>query len=122
MQLRKTMGGFTLIELMVVMAIIALLMSIAAPRYFKHVERARETALRETLNVMRDAIDKFHGDTGHFPVDLEELVSRRYLNRLPLDPVSERSDTWILVPLPDEPGVWDVRSGAGGEAKPYATW
>jgi general secretion pathway protein G len=122
MQLRKTVCGFTLIELMVVMAIIALLMSIAAPRYFKHVERAREAALRETLNVIRDSIDKFHGDTGHYPIDLEELVNRHYLNRLPVDPLSERSDTWVLVTLPDESGVWDVHSGAGGEAKPYADW
>jgi general secretion pathway protein G len=122
MQARKKYSGFTLIELMVVMAIIALLMTIAAPRYFKHVDRAREAALRETLNVMRDSIDKFHGDTGHYPMDLEELVNRHYLKRVPVDPVSERSDTWILVPLPDEPGVWDVHSGAGGEAKLYADW
>ena len=114
--------GFTLIELMVVMTIIALLLSIAAPRYFNHLDRAREAALRETLVVMRDTIDKFHGDTGRYPSDLDELVSRRYLARLPVDPVSERSDTWITVPLADEPGVWDVHSGAGGEGQPYADW
>ena len=114
--------GFTLIELMVVMAIIALLLSIAAPRYFKHVDQAREAALRETLVVMRDSIDKFHGDTGRYPADLEELVSRRYLGRLPTDPVSERRDTWVLVPLAGETGVWDVHSGAGGEEQPYAEW
>jgi general secretion pathway protein G len=114
--------GFTLIELMVVMAIIAMLLSIAAPRYFNHLDRAREAALRETLVVMRDAIDKFHGDTSRYPVDLEELVSRHYLARLPTDPVSESRDTWILVPMADEAGVWDVHSGAGGEAQPYADW
>jgi len=114
--------GFTLIELMVVMAIIALLLSIAAPRYFKHVDQAREAALRETLVVMRDSIDKFHGDTGRYPADLEELVSRHYLARLPTDPVSERRDTWVLVPLAGETGVWDVHSGAGGEEQPYADW
>jgi general secretion pathway protein G len=61
---------------MVVMAIIARLMSIAAPRYFNHLDRARETALRETLVVMRDSIDKFHGDTGRYLAELEELVVR----------------------------------------------
>ena len=115
-------SGFTLIELMVVMAIIAMLLSIAAPRYFNHLDRAREAALRQTLVVMRDAIDKFHGDTGRYPADLEELVSRRYLARLPVDPVSDRRDTWVTVPLADAPGVWDVHSGAGGEDQPYADW
>jgi general secretion pathway protein G len=127
--------GFTLIELLVVMAIIATLLSIVAPRYFTHLDRAREAALRETLVVVRDAIDKFHGDTGRYPESLEELVSRRYLRTLPIDPVSESSETWILLPPPAEPaeptdpadtqaasGVWDIRSGAGGEAQPYAQW
>jgi general secretion pathway protein G len=122
MQQRARQHGFTLIELMVVMAIIAMLLSIAAPRYFNHLDRAREAALRETLVVVRDAIDKFHGDTGHYPQDLEELVSRRYLARLPVDPVSESRDGWILVPMDGEPGVWDLHSGAGGEAQPYADW
>ena len=130
--------GFTLIELLVVMAIIATLLSIVAPRYFTHLDRAREAALRETLVVVRDAIDKFHGDTGRYPESLEELVSRRYLRTLPIDPVSESSETWILLPPPAEraeptdpadpadtqaaSGVWDIRSGAGGEAQPYAQW
>jgi general secretion pathway protein G len=114
--------GFTLIELMVVMAIIALLLSIAAPRYFKHVDRAREAALRETLAVVRDSIDKFHGDTGRYPADLEELVKRHYLARLPVDPMSEGRDSWVTVPLADEPGIWDLHSGAGGEGQPYADW
>lgn len=114
--------GFTLIELMVVMAIIALLLSIATPRYFRHVDHAREVALRETLAVLRDSIDKFHGDTGRYPQDLEELVSRHYLARLPMDPVSERRDTWVTVELAGESGVWDVHSGAGTEEQPYAQW
>ncbi len=121
--------GFTLIELLVVMAIIATLLSIAVPRYFSHLDRAREAALRETLFVMRDAIDKFHADTGHYPEDLDELVSKRYLRKLPIDPVSETAETWILLPPPTETvdadestGVWDIRSGAGGEEQPYADW
>ena len=115
--------GFTLIELMVVMAIIAMLLTIATPRYFDHLTRAREAALRETLFVVRDAIDKFHADTGRYPAELGELVSRRYLRKLPLDPVDDSLDSWEIVPPPGEAsGVWDVRSGAGGEGRPYATW
>ena len=110
--------GFTLVELLVVMAIVALLLSIAAPRYFGHLERAREAALLETLAVTRDAIDKFHGDTGKYPQDLDELVSRRYLRALPLDPLTGRRDGWTVLPPPDArgSGVWDIRSSAPGTA------
>ncbi len=105
------------------MAIIASLLSIAAPRYFNHLDRAREAALRQTLVVVRDAIDKFHGDTGRYPAALDELVERRYLRTLPVDPVSETAQTWVLVPPPGEgAGVWDLHSGAGGEEQPYARW
>lgn len=115
--------GFTLIELLVVMAIIATLLTIAAPRYFSHLDRAREAALRETLSVVRDAIDKFHADTGRYPAELDELVAKRYLRKLPVDPISESAGTWIIVPPPGGPaGVWDVKSGAGGEELPYAEW
>jgi len=121
--------GFTLIELLVVMAIIATLLSIAVPRYFSHLDRTREAALRETLFVVRDAIDKFHADTGHYPAELNDLVTNRYLRKLPVDPVSESTETWIIVPPPTElvgsdesTGVWDIQSGAGGEDRPYANW
>lgn len=115
--------GFTLIELLVVMAIIATLLSIATPRYFAHLDRARDAALRETLVVVRDSIDKFYADTGRYPNTLEELVSKRYLRRAPLDPVSESTDTWLIVPPPGEvAGVYDIKSGAGGEGSPYAQW
>ena len=66
--------GFTLVELLVVMAIIATLLSIVAPRYFHTLDRSKETVLRQDLNIIRDAIDKFHGDTGAYPENLEELV------------------------------------------------
>lgn len=115
--------GFTLIELMVVMAIIALLLTIATPRYIGHLERAREAALRETLFVVRDAIDKFHADAGRYPADLEELVRRRYLRAMPRDPVSDSTTDWELIAPPGESdGVWDLRSNAGGEGRPYAQW
>jgi len=120
--------GFTLIELLVVMAVIATLLTIALPRYFQHLDRAREVTLKESLAVMREAIDKYQGDTGRYPETLEELVAKRYLRKLPVDPLTEAADTWVLVPPPDEPGsrrVWDVKSGAEGQGldgTDYATW
>jgi general secretion pathway protein G len=121
------MRGFTLIELMVVMAIVALLLSLALPRYFNHLESARETILRQDLAVMRDAIDKYHGDRGHYPDSLEALVSARYLRSLPVDPITERADTWQIVAPPDDDaaGVYDVRSGAPGKGRDgtlYGEW
>ena len=119
--------GFTLIELLVVMAIIATLLSIAAPRYFDQVDTAREKALLQSLEVMRDSIDKFRADTGKYPATLTELVEKRYLRKLPVDPITESAETWELVPPadPNESGVWDVRSGARGsgrDGRPFAEW
>ena len=85
--------GFTLIELLVVMAIIATLLSIAAPRYFGQVDTAREKALLQSLEVMRDSIDKFRADTGKYPATLTELVEKRYLRKLPVDPITESAET-----------------------------
>lgn len=120
--------GFTLIELLVVMAIIATLLAIAAPRYFNSLDRARDASLRETLFVIRDAIDKYHYDMGRYPGDLEELVDKRYLRKLPQDPISESSETWVIVPPPEggaAGSLYDVRSGASGsgaDGVPYAEW
>ncbi len=125
MKLRR---GFTLIELMVVMAIIAVLLTIAAPRYFNHLDRAREATLRQTLAVVRDAIDKFHGDTSNYPEGIEELVTKRYLRAAPVDPITDSVETWVLLPPPAANGngkLWDIKSGAegsGGNGKPYAEW
>ena len=117
--------GFTLIELLVVMTIIATLLTIALPRYFHSVERAKEATLKQTLAVTRDAIDKFYGDTGRYPKDLQELVGKRYLRSLPVDPLTESESTWIPVPAPDGAGgeLYDLRSGAQGvnpDGKNYA--
>ena len=108
--------GFTLIELLVVMVIIATLLSIVTPRYFRHLDRAGEAALRQTLNVVRDAIDKYHADKGRYPPTLEALVEQRYLRQLPTDPVAGKETTWILLPPPADPngGIHDVHSGATG--------
>lgn len=127
MTVRKAAAGFTLIELLVVLAIIATLMSIAAPRYFEHLDRSREASLRQTLLVVRDAIDRYHSDIGEWPDDLDTLVAKRYLRKIPVDPVTERSDSWLLVPPPgeEEAGVWDLHSGAEGTAKDgtrFAEW
>lgn len=119
--------GFTLIEMLVVMASLALLLAIVGPRYASHVDQARETVLRQNLRGLRDVLDKFYGDRGRYPGELQELVRENYLRELPVDPVTERSDTWVPVP-PREgmPGmVGDVRSGAtgkGSDGSAYASW
>lgn len=116
--------GFTLIELLVVMAIIGGLLALAAPRYFHHVDRAKETVLRSDLASMRDALDKFFADTGRYPNDLDELVARRYLRKVPPDPITESDATWRVVAPVDSAlgGVYDVKSGAEGltlDGRPY---
>ena len=116
--------GFTLIELLVVMAIIAALLTLATPRYFQHIDRTRETVLRSDLTTMRDAVDKFFGDTGKYPDSLDELVARRYLRRMPVDPITESAETWVVVAPADTKlgNVYDVRSGAQGttrDGKPF---
>ncbi len=110
--------GFTLIELLVVMAIIATLLAVALPRYFLSLERAKEATLRQDLAVMREAIDKFAGDTGRFPDSLQELVDKRYLRALPKDPITQSPETWTTSTSSDGemPGITDVRSGAEGNA------
>ncbi|MBI3523796.1 MAG: prepilin-type N-terminal cleavage/methylation domain-containing protein [Betaproteobacteria bacterium] len=119
--------GFTLIELLVTLTIIATLLSLAAPRYFGGVERAKEAVLRENLVTLRDTLDKYFADTGHYPETLTELVSRKYMRRIPVDPITERADTWSFVAPPTSTtgGIYDVHSGAPGTARdgtPYASW
>lgn len=118
-QQRKSGRGFTLIELLVVMAIIALLLTLAAPRYFQSVQRSREAVLKEDLHLMRDAIDKHYADTGKYPANLDELVTKKYLRRIPVDPITESATTWVIVDPPNKPDtrvVYDVRSGAPGKS------
>lgn len=111
--------GFTLMELLVVMAILGLLLAIAAPRYFDSVDNAKEVALRTNLRLMRESIDKYRADTGHYPPALEELATQRYLRVIPPDPVTESASTWVSVAHPDglTQGVYDVRSGAAGTGR-----
>ncbi len=119
--------GFTLVELLVVMAVIALLLSIAMPRYFSSVEKTREAVLRENLSITRQALDKYFGDKGKYPETLEQLVSGKYLRSLPQDPITDSSSTWIIVPpdVAEKGGVFDLKSGATGNARDgteYKEW
>lgn len=119
--------GFTLIELLVVMAIIATLLTIAVPRYFGSVDHSKEIALKQSLNVMRDAIDKFYGDTGTYPETLNDLVNKKYLRAIPVDPITDSATTWQSVPPPDGKisGIYDIKSGGSGTARDgsnYQDW
>lgn len=127
MLLRINNSGFTLVELLVVMAIIALLLSIAMPRYYNSVEKSREAVLRQNLSMTRQALDKYFGDNGKYPDTLEQLVSGKYLRSLPQDPITDSSSTWIIVPpeVAESGGIFDLRSGATGSARDgteYREW
>ena len=121
-------SGFTLIELLVVMAIIATLLTIAAPRYFRSLERSREAVLKQDLATLRESIDRFYGDTGKHPKTLALLVEKRYLRSIPVDPIAKSADKWILVNVTDDPeddGIKDIKSGAEGKGEndvPYLEW
>ncbi len=117
--------GFTLIELVIVMAMIGLLLSIAVPPFMKALNRGREQVLQHDLFTMREAIDKFHGDRGRYPERLEDLVTEGYLRAIPDDPFSE-SPTWVVIEPKDrsQGGVIDVqstRTDATGQARLQAS-
>lgn len=119
--------GFTLIELLVVLAVIATLLTIAVPHYFNSLENSRETALRQSLAVVRGAIDHHQGDLGRYPDSLEDLVERRYLRSVPTDPMTGSADSWVLVaPSEADTGqLRDIQSGAPGNGRDgtaYASW
>jgi len=120
-------AGFTLVELLVVMAIIATLLTLAVPRYFGSVEKSKEAVLKQNLATLRDSVDKYYGDTGRYPDSLDDLVTKKYIRSIPLDPLTESASTWVLIP-PVDPGkgaVYDVKSGAQGKASDgtaYGDW
>jgi len=114
-------GGFTLLELLLVMLLVSLLASLAVPVVSQSISRAKESTLRADLHALRKAIDDFHADNGAYPKELEELVKKRYLRRIPPDPVTERRDSWVLVRAEDEKslqatGIVDVKSGSADQA------
>ena len=112
--------GFTLVELMVVLTVIALLLSVVVPDYVGRMKRAEEAVLQENLTVMRDALDKHYADAGSYPGSLDDLVSKRYLRAIPKDPFTQSASSWVPVPPadPKKGGVFDVHSAAKG----YERW
>lgn len=137
---RKQDSGFTLLELIIVVAIIGILAAIAMPAMKDMPRRANEAVLKTNLHTLRDIIDQHYGDKGKYPTSLEQLVESGYLRKVPEDPITKRSDTWVLIyeeidpdnPAPEsdqtedgQPGIVDVRSGAPSlalDGTPYSEW
>jgi general secretion pathway protein G len=127
MNTRRRAAAFTLIELLVVMTIIALLLTLAVPRYFHSVDKSKETILRDNLSILRESLDKYYGDLGKYPDSLEDLVSKKYLRGIPRDPITDSNSSWITV-APTDPNkgrVYDIHSGAPGkglDGTNYVEW
>lgn len=125
-------GGFTLLELLIVMVIIATLAAIAIPMYMRNVQAAKEAVLREDLRVMRTAINSYTVDKEKAPQSLDDLVSGGYLKAVPKDPITGRTDTWQTTQSDTldsvdqtQGGIDDVHSGAqqvGTDGTTYNTW
>jgi general secretion pathway protein G len=129
---KKFRRGFTLIELMIVMAIIAVLMSVALPIYNRSIIRAKESVLKNNLFTMRTVIDEYTYDKQKAPQTLNDLVSDGYLRQVPIDPMTNNAESWKTI-MEDasntvnqsEPGIFDVRSGSDKtslEGTPYSEW
>jgi general secretion pathway protein G len=130
-------GGFTLIELIIVIALIGILATLVIPNMRETPTRAKEAVLRADLHTFRDVIDQFFADRGYYPEDLDELVGKGYIRKVPKDPITNSSATWVLI-FADEAGqedtdltgqgrsgIYDVRSGApgaGANGTPYYDW
>ena len=132
-RLLKEERGFTLIELMIVLTIIGILASIAAPNYQWGIIRARESVLREDLYMMRSAIDQYYADQGKYPESLQAMVDdkNKYLKEVPKDPFTRSNETWKTDPAPPpaegqpSTGIGEVHSGStliGSDGKPYSEW
>jgi general secretion pathway protein G len=119
-------AGFTLIEMLVVLAILGVLVGLVAPRYMHQVDRAREAVVHQQLIAMRDAIDRFYGLHQRYPESLQELVEKRFIREIPIDPLTERADSWLLEQDARRgKGIYNVHSGAPGEGsdgRAYAQW
>jgi general secretion pathway protein G len=129
---RTRSKGFTLIEMLIVVAIIGLLAGVAVGQYRRAVLKTREAILRENLYVMRSQINTYFGAKGEFPFSLEVLVEEGYMREVPTDPITRSKETWITTSsaptdedLSYEPGIEDVHSGADGyglDGTSYADW
>jgi general secretion pathway protein G len=113
--------GFTLIELLVVVAIIGILAAVAVGRYQQSIVKSKEAVLKENLFVMRTQISLYFADKGHYPYDIQTLVDDKYLHSIPVDPITQSTDTWVAdfaelddADISTEPGIADVHSGAEG--------
>jgi general secretion pathway protein G len=120
--------GFTLLELLFVLIIVALLAGIVGPMLVGSISRARESTLKEDIHILRRAIDDYYADNGKYPGELNELVDKRYLRGIPADPVTERRDTWVVVRSGNDKGlggIIDVHSGselAANDGTFYRDW
>jgi general secretion pathway protein G len=128
----RKQDGWTLIEMLVVMSLIAVLASLALVQYRNSIQTAKEAVLKADLFHMRDAIDQYYADKGSYPASLQSLVSDGYLRRIPDDPITRSADSWVTTPAESDPsspnaapGIYDVKSGADGTAVDgtrYADW
>ena len=141
-QTGRRQGGFTLLELLIVITIIGILATIAMPALKDMPTRAAEAVLKTDLRTLRDCISQYYGDKGHYPPSLDELVKAGYLHKIPVDPITRSADTWVAIfedesetpadaaPAESdqegtEPGMIDVRSGSSRlslAGQPYAEW
>jgi general secretion pathway protein G len=135
---RRVEAGFTLLELIIVVAIIGILATIAMPKLLHTPDKAKEAVLRTDLRTFRDVIDQYYADKGKYPETLEALVEEEYMRKIPVDPMTKSADTWVpqyeepdLEEIPPEsegeakPGIMDVHSGSpltGSNGLPYSEW
>ena len=128
----RSLDGFTLIEIMIVISLIFVLAGMALIQYTNSVKRTREAVLKEDLFRMRDAIDQFYADKNKYPATLDELVSEKYMRSVPIDPMTNSADTWQTIMSEPDPlnpsaeiGIYDVKSGSDGTAldgSKYSEW
>ena len=129
LSLHRAARGFTLIEILIVVMIIGILVTLAQPSFHRAVSSAKEATLKENLFVLRDVIDQYYADNGKYPQALTDLVEKGYIRRIPKDPLTGSTESWVLVQATDEQGqqagVYDVRSGSegvAGDGSKYSDW